>query len=327
MDINLNCTGKEIISEMHIGKWRGETVMASLWRIKEKLKTITIKPSSANYDKQEDYARDPQKFSVKRSSLFSLLFRRVRAGMTVEAAVALPLCLLFFVNLGYAVEMIRLHNNLQFALWDVGSRIAMYGCEQGEDSFSVLAAKFYIGNRLPDCVGEDYLNSSPLVQGSRGLQFWETGLSDTGNELDIKLTYQVGPMSILAGFQPFRMMNRCCVRLWSGYDVTGTQEVNTYVYVAENGVVFHRDRNCTHLQLSVRSIGRGELEQLRNQWGQKYSACEKCGKGEMPDTLYVTEEGHCYHYRENCSGIKRTVKSLTLEEAEDYPPCSRCGGQ
>lgn len=301
--------------------------MASLWKRKEKLKTNTQNPSSANYDKQGDFAQSPRKISIKKSSLFSLFFKRVKAGMTVEAAVALPLCLLFLVNLGYAVEIIRLHNNLQFALWDAGSRVAMYGCEQGEGSFSVLATEFYIGNRLRDSVGEDYLDSSPLVRGSRGLQLWETGLSDTGNELDIKLTYQVGPMSVLAGFQPFRMTNRCYVRLWNGYDVTGTQEVNTYVYVAENGAVFHRDRNCTHLQLSVHSVGRGELEQRRNQWGQKYGACEKCGKGSMPDTLYVTEEGHCYHYREDCSGIKRTVTSLTLEEAAGYPPCSRCGGQ
>lgn len=301
--------------------------MASLWKRKEKLKTISQKPSSADYDKQRDHARNPQKASVKRSSLFSPFFRRVRAGMTVEAAVALPLCLLFLMNLGYAVEIIRLHGNLQFALWDAGSRVAMYGCGQSEDSISVLATSFYIGNRLRDSVGEDYLDSSPLVQGSKGLQLWETGLSDTGNELDIRLAYQVGAMSALAGFQPFRMTNRCYVRLWNGYDVTSTPEAVTYVYVAENGVVFHRDRDCTHLRLSVRSIGRGELEDLRNQWGQRYSACEKCGRGELPDTLFVTEEGHCYHYREDCSGIKRTVTSLTMEEAADYPPCSRCGGQ
>lgn len=301
--------------------------MASLWKRKEKLKTISQNPSSVNYDKQRGYARNPQKISVKRSSLFSPFFKRVRAGMTVEAAVVLPLCLLFLMNLGYAVEIIRLHNNLQFALWDAGSRVAMYGCEQGEDSISVLATDFYIGNRLRDSVGEDYLNSSPLALGSKGLQLWETGLSDTGNELDIKFVYQVGPLSVLAGFQPFSMTNRCYVRLWNGYDVTAASEMTTYVYVAENGVVFHRDRGCTHLQLSVRSIGREELEDLRNQWGQRYSACEKCGKGELPDTLFVTEEGHCYHHREDCSGIKRTVTSLTIEEAAGYPPCSRCGGQ
>lgn len=301
--------------------------MASLWKRREKLKTMSQKPSAVNYDKNKDFARNPKNLSVKKLSLSIPLFKRVQAGMTVEAAVVLPICLLFLMNLGYTVEMIRLHNNLQFALWDTGSRIAMYGCEQGEDSISVLATSFYIGNSLRDSAGEGYLDSSPLVQGSKGLRLWETGLSETGNELDIKLTYQVGPLSSLAGFPSFYMANRCYVRLWNGYDVTGATEAVTYVYVAENGVVYHKDRSCTHLQLSVYGIAREELDGLRNQWGQKYGACEKCARGEMPDALYVTEEGHCYHYRDDCSGIKRTVMSLTLEEASEYRPCSRCGGQ
>lgn len=300
---------------------------ASLEKIKRKLKTLSKNPSPAEYDKQKDSAQNPVKAFPKRLSLFFPPGRGIRAGMTVEASIVLPLCLLFLIHLGYAVEIIRLHNNLQFALWDAGSRVAMYGCGENENGLSVLTTDFYIGNRIRDSVGEDYLDSSPLVNGSKGLQLWETGLSSTGNELDIKLTCQVGPLSALVGFWPFRLTNRCYVRLWNGYDLSETTEQIIYVYVAENGVVFHRDRDCTHLQLSVHGASREALKDLRNQWGQKYSACEKCGKGEMPDMLYVTEEGHCYHYREDCSGIKRTVRSLTPEEAAEYPPCSRCGGQ
>lgn len=247
--------------------------------------------------------------------------------MTVEAAVALPICLMFLINLGGVVEMIRLHSNLQFALWDAGSRAAMYGCGQNQERIMGIATSFYIGNKIRDSLGQDYLDDSPLVKGSTGLWLWETGLSETGNELDIKLTYQVEPMSPLAGFRPFYMANRCYVRLWNGYDVTGAEEVMTYVYVTENGSVFHRDRNCTHIRLSIRSVVREEMECLRNQWGQKYAACDKCAGGRMPETLYVTDAGNCYHYREDCPGLKRSVISLTPEEAAGYPPCSRCGGE
>ena len=300
--------------------------MASLWNKNKKLKTISQKPSFVNYDKNKDPAQDPQRFFRRKPSLPASLFKKVQAGMTVEAAIVLPVCLLFLMNLGYAVEMIRLHNNLQFALWDVGGRTAVYGCELGEDRIPTLITDFYIGNRLRDSLGKEYLDSSPLVRGCSGLGLWQSGLSETGNELDITLTYQVGPLTALAGFRSFYMANRCYVRLWNGYDVTGTQETEICVYVAENGVVFHRDRSCTHLQLSIRRIVRTELEGLRNQWGQRYAACEKCVRGGMPDTLYVTGEGHCYHYRESCSGLKRTVRSLTPEEASGYRPCSRFGG-
>ncbi len=301
--------------------------MAFLWNRKEKPKTESQNPSPVNYDNQSGFARNLNTFFLKKLSLFAPLLKEVQAGMTVEAAVALPVCLLFLMNLSYAVEIIRLHNNLQYGLWDAGSRIAVYGCEQGPKALSALAADVYVAGSLRSSLGMDYLDHSPLVRGSRGLGLWGTRLSDTGNEADLVLTCQVGPMSSLAGFRPFYMVNRCYVRLWTGYDVTAKAEEGEYVYVAENGTVSHKDRSCTHLTLSVCTAAGEELENLRNQWGQKYGACAKCGKGEMPDTVYVTEEGLCYHYSEDCSGIKRTVTSLTTEEAAGYPPCSRCGGE
>ena len=119
--------------------------MASLWNKNKKLKTISQKPSFVNYDKNKDPAQDPQRFFRRKPSLPASLFKKVQAGMTVEAAIVLPVCLLFLMNLGYAVEMIRLHNNLQFALWDVGGRTAVYGCELGEDRIPTLITDFYIG--------------------------------------------------------------------------------------------------------------------------------------------------------------------------------------
>lgn len=309
--------------------------MASLWKRSKNMKTEFKGPSSEYYDKchdercgkEKDFARNPKKIFRKKLSLSALFCRKARAGMTVEAAVALPICLLFLMNLGSLVETIRLHSNLQFALWDAGGRAAMYGCGQSQDSIVGIVTGFYVGSRIRESLGQDYLDASPLAKGSAGLQLWQTGLSETGNELDIKLTYQVASMSPLAGFPPFYMANRCYVRLWNGYDVTGAGEIATYVYVAEHGAVFHRDRNCTHIQLSTRSIAWEELEGLRNQWGQKYAACDKCAGGSMPEVLYVTDDGNCYHYRGDCPGLKRSVISLTPEEAAGYPPCSRCGGE
>ncbi len=300
--------------------------MTSLWRREKKLKKVQQKPSHANYDEKEDIAQGPKGFSIRRLSLSVLLSGKLWAGMTVEAAVVLPLCLLFLMNLGYAVEMIRLHGNLQFALWNAGGQIAMYGCSQEGGGVSVPLTDFYIGNRVKESLGKKYLDSSPLTGGSGGLQLWESGSSAAGNELNITMTYRVGPLSSLAGFREFRMANRCCVRLWTGYDVTAGAETEAYVYVAENGEVFHRDRQCSHLQISVRSVRRGELRDLRNKWGAKYGACDKCAAGETPDRVYVTEDGNCFHCRENCPGLKRTVTSLTVEEAAGYRPCSRCGG-
>ena len=42
--------------------------------------------------------------------------------------------------------------------------------------------------------------------------------------------------------------------------------------------------------------------------------------------LYVTEEGECYHYKIDCSGLKRTVYMINKSQIEGKGPCSRCGG-
>lgn len=316
--------------------------MAFLWRSSKKHKTIKkqkiIKktPSSTFQNNVPDSARNPGinpicKIlyicrTIKKPSLLILLSRSVRAGMTVEAAIVLPLCLIFLMNLGYAVELIRLHNNLQLALWDTGSRLSLYGCEQGGNPFASVVSGFYVKNRVLDYVGEEYLDTSPIVHGSSGLRFWESDMLKQGNELDITLTYAVEPMVSLVGFRGFRMANRYTVHLWNGYEIPVSEEEDGIVYMAENGRVCHKDRNCTYLQLSVRGVAKESIKSERNQWGGRYGACDKCAKGQCPDILYVTEDGICFHYRSDCPGLKRTVYSLRAEDAAGYPYCSRCGG-
>ena len=53
-------------------------------------------------------------------------------------------------------------------------------------------------------------------------------------------------------------------------------EIDNIVYVAENGKVCHRSRDCTYLKLSVKSAGLDEIPALRNQDGAKYYPCERC---------------------------------------------------
>lgn len=299
--------------------------MASLRKMIKTVVPIVKKPSSMFVTKQLDYARNSKQFSAKRPSLLIWLREKVEAGMTVEASLVLPLCLFFLMNLGSAIEMIRLHNNIQYAIWNTGSRMASLACEE-DYPLPELLTEFYIRNRITDCLGEEYLDSSPLAKGSRGLWLLESDMADDSDELDIVVTYQVKSFLSLVGFRPFRMANRCCVRLWNGYELPVESAQEEKVYVTVNGEVFHRDRNCTHLQLSVRETTRIRLEEERNRWGQRYRPCEKCAVGEKPVVLYVTGEGDRYHYRKDCPGLKRTVIALAQEEAESYRPCSRCGG-
>ena len=332
--------------------------MSSLWSGKNKMKLSTKKrkPSPTHHKYFPESAQSPEasrdvctgrlsviRRFIERTSLFASLSRGVKAGMTVEASVALPLFLFFFFHLGCAIEMIRLQGNLQLALWQVGSKMAVYGyvMDSGEapessegwwkDLAGAVISATYVKGQIVDAAGADYLNASPLTDGTGSLQLWESDIFGPDDEMDIIVTYSVSPWARLVGFSAFRMANRYYGHIWNGYglsDSGDTEENVQTVYVTETGTVYHISTECTHLNLSVRSVLAFDIDNWRNQGGGRYYPCGKCAGGALvPNVFYITEEGDRYHYSADCSGLKRTTSSMTLEQALDAGsrPCSRCG--
>ena len=340
--------------------------MSLLWKNKIQLTTF-LRPSP----KHNIYSRFAQSINFTQCIQFPLFMKKqvsiegtslsasrkkvikTAGSMTVEAAVVLPLFLFFFLSLGSAMEMIRLHGNLQLALWQVGNRLAVYGHvlemmegadltegaamtvtdgkESRQDSVwadmaGVALSYIYVKDQLGDYLGKEYLDASPLKEGAASLQFPESNISESEDCFEIVVTYPVTPLGRLSGCWPFRMANKYYGHFWNGYAVgEGTLE-EEYVYVAENGEVYHVDRECTHLMLSVKKVSLWEARDGENQEGEKYRACEICCDGLTFGQVYITEQGDCYHYRKNCLGLKRTVYKMTFSQAEEYRACSRCVG-
>lgn len=303
--------------------------MSPLWKIKEKRKILsknTPNPSPivCNY--------------IKGTSLFIFLKQGLPAGMTVEAALVLPLFLFFFLNLSCALEMIRLRGNLELALWETGSKLSVYGhiLSTGEESQNELWAELgdiafsylYVKDAVIQYTGEEYLEQSPLTHDVNGLQFWESEIFTKGDCFEIVMTYEVSTWMEIPGIRPFRMWNRYYGHIWNGYEISGTDEAgkpaSETVYVAVNGAVYHKNENCTHLQLTIREVASSQIGNQRNGSGGKYTLCEKCGKGAQPDMVFIGVEGDRFHYDRGCAGLKRTYFSILLSDAGKYRPCSRC---
>lgn len=343
--------------------------MSLLWSgsIKKKMSIRKKKPSPTCQNNHPDSARNPESSIrgctnkpfvlccfLKGISLPASLSRSVDAGMTVEASIVLPLFLFFFLNLGCAIEMIRLHGNLQLALWQIGNRLSVYGyaVDSGEEPQSEEAIQSgegdnewwkdlagiafsgtFVKEQIIRSAGEDYLNQSPLTKGAEGLQLWESRLFGPEDEISIVVTYSVSPWSKLVGFDEFRMSNRYYSHIWNGYQVSdngdtenGSEEAQT-VYVTETGRVYHITQECTHLTLSTRPVSAASVDGERNENGGKYYPCERCAGGNATGVYYITSDGNRYHFDRGCSGLKRTVKSMPLDQAVEsgYTPCSRCG--
>ncbi len=272
--------------------------------------------------------KNPQESLAERISLFTFLKNGTEAGMTVEAAVVLPIFLYALLNLGCAIELIRLHGNIQLALWETCSKVSIYGYALDDAEIAPFFTWGYVRNQLTDSAGREYLDNAPLKNGSGGLQLWESDFFSDGDELDVIVTYEAAPWSPFAAFRPFRMANRFCAHLWNGYgipeDPESAKQLVDVVYMTENGEVYHKDRNCTHIKLSVREVSRLEAQSAVNRQGSRYTPCEKCGQNSTSGKLYLTDEGDRYHTSADCPGLKRTVFSVPAGQAENYPLCTRC---
>lgn len=285
---------------------------------------------------------------IKGISLLTSLEKKIGASMTVEASIVLPLFLFFFLNLGCAIEMIRLHGNLELALWETGNSLAVYGHVINEDaavqepdlkkattgdvsdSFwaelaGVVFSYTYVKSQIVEYLGEEYLENSPLTYGVDGLQFVESNIWENDGKFELVVTYSVSPLSDISGFRSFRMVNRYYGHFWNGYQIsTENEDPEKYVYITENGEVYHILKSCTHLKISVRQVSLQEAYISRNKYGNKYEVCGKCGENGYEGWVYITNEGECFHYVRNCSGLKRTIYCVPLSEVSERRPCTRC---
>lgn len=253
-------------------------------------------------------------------------------GMTVEAALVLPVFIFFVLNLFSVIEMLRLHGNIAWALNRVGGETALYGYtfdKSGEGWNTGIVGDtvftyFYIREEMADVLGEDYLNSSPLVGGKNGIWFSKAEIMED-DLINLVVTYQMEVPFGLADAGKVRTYNCYLGRAWTGYDLTQTE--TQVVYVAKLGTVYHTQENCTHLKRSIRVVAKEDINVLRSSDGSKYYACEHCGKLAR-EMVWITEDGNRYHGTEECGGLKRTIMQMNKEvaEKEGYRLCKKCGG-
>lgn len=303
--------------------------MSFLWVIKWSKIKYKIKPSPTYIKVKIDQKSRKEliipKRPARRMSFFApfLNNRYFRAGMTVEASLVLPLFIFFFLHLSGYIEMLRLHGKMTLALWDAGKQLSAYAAiadTSGIDVPDMAVSYLYVQNQVKNLLGKEYLDTSPLVYGSMGLNYLACDYDE--GFTDIAVTYQVEPPVTIFPFSYMRMVNRYYGRVWSGYDVT--KEVPEYVYVTIYGEVWHETTDCSYLAIEVYGTGRSNVEALRNESGKRYHLCELCEDREWGVQVYYTPYGDCYHKDRNCSSLVRYIRAIEWQEHLPYRACSKC---
>lgn len=189
--------------------------------------------------------------------------------------------------------------------------------------FFVFAAALCLFNLLGGQVRE-YIEADERSQ----KEAVYAALLDNDYSSDIRSYYQYSDKVALLpdSIKSFFFYGEIIRKPWTGRSLNDVSDddAEEYVYVAENGSVYHVSESCTHLKLSISEVAYADVDSIRNQYGDKYSKCELCGNsyGVM---VYVGAEGDRYHSRSSCSGLKRTYSKVKKSECS-LPACSRCGG-
>lgn len=243
----------------------------------------------------------------------------IKASITVEASMAVPIFFLAVVSLLYLMEIMAVQTAMRSALQYAGKNAA-------EEAFLVtMVMPSRLERDIVNSIGAERLDRSIVIGGSSGVRCNGSQISSRTGIGELMVTYQVRLPIPMFGVKPIKYQEKIRVKAWVGYEKTGFGlEREQTVYITETGMVYHKDYHCTYLELSIHMVSSGDIGGLRNESGGKYYPCEHCMRN-GGNGVYITDTGNRYHSSLSCSGLKRTVYAVPLSEAVGKGACVRCG--
>ncbi|SFB09850.1 TadE-like protein [Acetitomaculum ruminis DSM 5522] len=263
---------------------------------------------------------------INKNKQISPHFKR-KASLTVESSLVMPLFLFTILLFIYIGEYVSLQSEVTSAAYGVATEISEYSSllKKANVSHDKIPAGIlttaYAKNKIIKAVGENRIKY--FVKNEKNGMKCQMNISD---DIDIKVNFyfKTGVYNFF-GLNNMKVSCRAKSKAWTGkiYRIKDDDEL---VYVAENGVVYHRLLSCTFIKLSVRPVLFSDISNARNRAGGKYYPCEKCKMKKIENGIvFITNDGSRYHTFVNCSEIKRTIHSVPLGKVQGKGICSRCG--
>lgn len=274
---------------------------------------------------------------------FSSICRTQKAVMTIEAALVLPLFLFAMITLMMLFSVMDRQRQIQAALESVCEDIskfayADYEIKRGGMKVKAPGEEFYnyftegaagqVGMRG---YAEIQLRRKLSTVGIRGLSLHNSKILEDEEMIDLVAVYEVELPFPVFRRSGISMTSRSCRRAWIGKDggwlngETDQSEEDELVYVGKGSTRYHSSRICHYLYNQVTKVSWEEVQQRRNTYGGKYSACVRCG-GAEGQAVYIMPAGSSYHSTTACTAISAYVKAVKKSEVESLGACSYCSG-
>lgn len=238
-----------------------------------------------------------------------------RASLTVEAAVILPMFMLGLLTLVSSLLMFLTVMRIQASLHNKAAELTISGSDGHNTSITDIRED------ISACLEDEDIRF--IRNGRDGIDMTRSVVDDP-EYVDLRADCVLKPLKDTFSLLGITARTKCLAHVWCGYG-HGYFPDGEYVYITDDSEVYHYDRDCTHIRLTIEETTAGDIASLRNDNGSRYRPCEICHAHMSDGRLYVTPEGDRYHNSITCSALKRTVRAVRIEEAGDRRPCSRCG--
>lgn len=243
-----------------------------------------------------------------------------KGSLTLEAAIVVPIFFFAMLCLAYLLEMMAVQTTVRNALYSVGKTVAQQAYVEQ------IVTPGELERRIVENVGEDRLERSMVLGGANGIDCKKTKCNWNTGVMELNVRYQVEIPILMFRIVPVTCEETLRIKGWTGYvPATEDETRKNTVYVTDTGIVYHQDADCTYLDMSICAVHIEKIEEIRNQSGGKYYACESCGNDKSDNELrYITHYGTRYHTSLGCKKIKRNIYAISIEEAYGLGGCSKC---
>ncbi len=266
------------------------------------------------------------------------LRKRVRAGITVEAAVVLPLFVFFSLAVLTLMDWFDTQRRIQTIAESLGEKLSVYaygesdGTEESEEwlaLFSDVAAGVWLSGKIKELNKEVWIKRSEVPDPEGNICF------------EVLYREQVPFLGKIAGTSILRVaVKRRC---WNGLDGklrsessdknhSGVDESGKMVYIGETMTRYHTYRDCQYLANRFQTTTLQDVGDCRNADGNRYRPCETCDpltynpmNGESAQyVVYITARGRHYHCTPDCVTMIAYLRKVPLEEVAYLGECSAC---
>lgn len=274
--------------------------------------------------RKDHLSRNNEKTTRKGCLLCPLFMKEIKGSGTVEALLVMPIVITFIMFVGWFIDSIRIHSEMEAIVSETGSGIVNYS---------------YAYNRIINGDG----NSQELLKtiGSVGLSklYLENKIteSDIGDRIDllscivenvtekntikIKVSYRTPMPFSIPGFKGMILTNSFYSKEYLGKEKI--EKSNEYVFVTKGSEVYHKTESCTALKTTIQTVVKEDVDKKRNTDGKKYYPCKKC-EDEKKVLVFITPYGNRYHTKEDCSDLKVTVYKIPKTEIGERKRCYFC---